>query len=362
MFIDKDPVDITMFQVMNEHSEIVNKKVMANFKNETLIEALKQMLFARTVDLQIVSYQRQGRMYTYPPNIGQEAIAVATGMNLTNVDWLTPAYREMAAWFAKGLSLNDIFMYWGGDENGSAMKNADKFLPISIPISSQLLHAVGIGFAIKYQKKKGIVVAFCGDGGTSEGDFHEAMNFASVWRVPVVFIIQNNGYAISCPITKQTGSKNITLKSIAYGMKGIQVDGNDFCASFTAVKEAADLARQDKGPILIEALTYRLGAHTTSDDPTRYRSAEEEKKWQPKDPVRRLRNYLATNSLWDKKEEEKLLAQYKKQVDTEFKKFEDSSPYKLEDCFKYLYDEMPDDLREQQVRYERYINWMEGGQ
>jgi pyruvate dehydrogenase E1 component alpha subunit len=315
------------------------------------------MNFARTADLLAVSYQRQGRMYTYPPNLGQEAIGAAMGKLMRPQDWLVPAFREMTAWLLKGARLRDIFLYFGGHEDGSIFANASNFLPSCVPIASQLPHAAGIGYAIKYKKQDSVVFTFSGDGSTSEGDFHEALNMAAVWKAPVIFTIQDNQYAISVPVKSQTASINLAVKSVAYGIPGIKVDGNDFFAVFTAGKEAMEYARSGKGPILIEAVTFRQGAHTTSDDPSLYRTLEEEKSWLIKDPLKRLRGYLVSKNLWKMENDEPLLEEFKKEVEKEFAIYENYPPYKVEDVFKFLYKEMPENLKQQQVAYEEFLQW-----
>ena len=360
MFKEYDPLTSDQLQIMNEKGEIINKKWMPGLSDGDIAESMKKMLYARTADLQAVSYQRQGRMHTYPPNLGQEAIATAAGMVMSNEDWLVGAYRELAAWLAKGVTLEEVFLYWNGHEDGSRRSNAKRTLPVSVPISSQLLHAVGIGYSLKLKKEKAAVFTFCGDGGTSQGDFHEALNFAAVWKVPVIFIVQNNGYAISYPVSKQTVSRNIAVKSVAYGMPGIQVDGNDILASYSAFQYSKDYVLEGNGPVLIEAVTYRMGAHTTSDDPGRYRSKEEEDSWTERDPVERVRKYLEGKGLWDKKTEDKLLAQYRDMVDTEFRKVENYKPYELTECFDYMYADPPGDLNRQKVDYEKFLNRSEG--
>ncbi len=346
-----------MFQVMDNDGKIINSKWKPDISDEKVLEAYKFMNFARTADLMSVSYQRQGRMYTYPPNLGQEAIGTAAGFIMRDKDWLVPAFRELSAWMLKGAKLKDIFLLWRGNEDGSRFSDAPNFLPSAVPIASQLVHAAGIGYSLKYQKKEGVVYAFVGDGGTSQGDFHEALNFAAVWKVPVVFIVQNNQFAISVPFRKQTVSKSIAIKSLAYGIPGIQVDGNDYLAIYKTIEEAAKHAESGNGPVLIEAVTYRRGAHTTSDDPSLYRTKEEEEQWEEKDPVKRLRNYLVSKKLWKSEDDELLLKEYKKEVDEQFRAYENYKPYKLEDVFKYHYAEMPDDLKKQQVDYEKFLNW-----
>jgi len=357
MFNEYNPLEKKMFQVIDNNGKVLDKKWMPKIDNEKLVTIYKDMLFARTADLQIVSYQRQGRIFTYPPNYGQEAIAAAAGVHIKDNDWLVPAFREMGTMLAKGVSLKELFLYFMGYEDGSAFKKAKNTLPISVPIASQLLHAAGIGYAIKYNKEDKVVFGFVGDGGTSEGDFHEAVNFAGVWKVPVIFIIQNNQYGISTPTKMQTASESLAIKAIAYGVKGIQVDGNDFFAMYKAIEESVDACRKGEGPILIEAVTYRKGAHTTSDDPTKYRTKEEEQEWEAKDPMKRFKSYLISKKLWSEKEEENILPQYKEEIDRQFVEAENYGPYPAEDIFKYMYSEMPDDLKDQMSEHERFLQW-----
>lgn len=352
-----NPQTLKLFRVMDQEGKIKNSQWKPSLTDDELLQAFKFMQFVRLADQMAVSYQRQGRMYTYPPNFGQEAIATAVGFLAKKEDWIVPAFREMAAWLKKGARLKDIFLYWGGDEDGSKFSGAPNILPSSVPIASQLPHAVGIGYAMKYKKQKGVVYTFVGDGGTSQGDFHEALNFAAVWKVPVVFIIQNNQYAISVPVNRQTVSKNLAIKAVGYGMEGIQVDGNDYLAMHRALSEAAEYAASGRGPVLIEAVTFRRGAHTTSDDPSLYRTEEEEESWALKDPINRLRKYLIFRKIWNEKEEQALLESYKKEIDAEFTAFENYPPYALENVFRYHYEKLPDDLKKQQMEYEKFLNW-----
>lgn len=360
MFKEYTPLKNKMFQVMDDNGKIINPAWMPEIEPEKLVRIYKDMLFARTADLQIVSYQRQGRIYTYPPNYGQEAIAAAAGALIKDHDWMVPAFRELGTMLAKGVTLKEMFLYFMGNEEGSNFKNANFTLPISVPIASQLVHAAGIGYAINYNKEKKVVYAFVGDGGTSEGDFHEAVNFAGVWKVPVIFIIQNNQYGISTPTRMQTASENLAVKAVAYGVKGIQVDGNDIFAMYKVIEESAKLCLNGDGPVLIEAVTYRKGAHTTSDDPTKYRTKEEEDAWEEKDPLKRLRLYLIENGLWSDKEESKIIPQYKEEIDRQFIEAENHPPYPKEDVFRHLYSEMPDDLKEQENQYDRFLQWKSG--
>ncbi len=359
MLKEFDAIKKKMFRIMDDDGRIISDKHMPAITDQELVNAYHDMVFARTADHMTVSYQRQGRIYTYPPNYGQEAIHGATARVIRHEDWLVPAFREMGAWLAKGATLKDIFMYFMGHEAGNSWPEAHHLLPIAVPIASQLPHATGIGYAIKYKKLDEVVFTFVGDGGTSEGDFHEALNFAGVWKVPVIFIVQNNQFAISVPFRMQTASEGIAIKAVAYGMPGVQVDGNDFFAMLKTLQEAVAHCREGKGPVLIEAVTYRKGAHTTSDDPTKYRSKEEEEKWDQKDPLKRLKNYLVGKDLLNEAEEAKLEEQYRQEIDRIFIEAENQPATPLEDVFKYMYADMPDDLRKQQVEHENFLQWKE---
>ncbi|HCM59690.1 MAG TPA: pyruvate dehydrogenase (acetyl-transferring) E1 component subunit alpha [Bacteroidales bacterium] len=357
MFDQFDPADNKMLQVIDNNGKVISKELMPKLSDDEMLKLYKDMLFVRTLDHMIVSYQRQGRVYTYPPNYGQEAIGVAAGAVLRHDDWLVPAFRELGAWLAKGATMKDVFMFNMGFEEGTKFAGANHMLPSSVPIASQLLHAAGIGYAVKYEKKDEVVMAFVGDGGTSEGDFHEALNFAGVWKVPVIFVVQNNQYAISVPVKMQTASINMAIKSKAYGIKGIKVDGNDIFAMLAAFRYAHEYARKESQAVLIEAITYRKGAHTTSDDPTKYRTTDEEKEWDLKDPLRRMKLFLEKKKLWSDAEEEKLVEEYNKEIDRQFIETEQTVSYPLEDVFKYTYAEMPQDLRDQQIEHEKFLQW-----
>ncbi|MBB3185903.1 pyruvate dehydrogenase (acetyl-transferring) E1 component subunit alpha [Microbacter margulisiae] len=358
IFDEFDPKEDKIFRLIDNEGQVLNASLMPDLDDEIIVKAYKEMLFARVADEMAVSYQRQGRMYTYPPNMGQEAIAVAAGLVIRHEDWLVPVFRELGTWLAKGVSLKEIFLYYMGNEAGSNFKNAHHVLPFSIPIASQVQHAVGIGYSIKLKKIDEVAFTFVGDGGTSEGDFSEALNFAGVWQVPVVFTIQNNQYAISVPVRSQTKSINLAIKSYAFGIPGIKVDGNDFFAMFLAYKEALEYARAGNGSVLIEALTYRKGSHTTSDDPTKYRDKGEETEWAKADPIIRLKKYMDHKGIW-KEDETALIEQYRTEVDKQFEEAEHFTPYQLEDVFQHTYVDMPDDLRRQKLEYEQFLTWKE---
>lgn len=356
------PIDDKIYRVIDENGKVVIKDWKQPFSDEEMIKSYQDLLFERTADQMAVSFQRQGRMYTYPPNIGQEAIHIAAARVIKEEDWLVPAFRELGAWLAKGVSLKEIFMYFKGSEDGSRFEKANRMLPVSVPIASQLIHAAGIGYAMNYQNEKAAAFAFVGDGGTSEGDFHEALNFASVWDAPVVFVIQNNQFAISVPLKMQTRSKNLAVKGLAYDVASVLVDGNDFFAMYEVLQFARDYVLNEKRPFLIEARTYRMGAHTTSDDPTRYRTSEEEEIWAARDPQIRLQKYLASKKLWKPADDKPLIESYKKMIEKEFEAAEAHPATLLDDVFDYMYKDLPDELVRQKNTLKNYYNAIGGAQ
>ena len=350
-------VEEKMYQILDKDGKVVNKKDLPDLSDEDLVSMFKTMLYTRIIDEKALSYQRQGRMLTYAPNTGQEATQVGSASAMKKSDWLVPAFRELGAWLTHGATLKNIYLYWYGNEWGSYMPDV-KILPVSVPIASQYQHAAGIGMSINIKGEDDIVMTYVGDGGTSHGDFHEALNFASVFNAPVVFIIQNNQYAISVPRKSQSKTKTLAQRAIAYDMPGRLVDGNDILAMYSATKEAVDRARSGGGPTLIEAYTYRLGAHTTSDDPTKYREDSEVDEWRVKDPIDRFQKYLIEKKLIDEEWVEKTRAELEKEVMSTFEEIEKDSDTEIEDIFKYQYETMPPHLEEQLNDYKAYL---EGG-
>lgn len=346
------------YRILDKDGKLVLKEDLPDLTEEELLYLYKTMLFSRTIDERALSYQRQGRMLTYAPNLGQEATQIGSAYAMEKDDWLVPAFRELGAWLVRGYPLKNIYLYWYGNEWGSHMPEDVKVLPVSVPIGSQYQHAAGIGMANNIKGEDNVVVTYIGDGGTSHGDFHEALNFAATFKAPVIFIIQNNQYAISVPRHKQTASETLAQKALAYGMPGVLVDGNDIFAVYSATKEAIDRARNGEGPTLIEAYTYRLGAHTTSDDPTLYREDSEVEEWKEKDPVKRFRQYLLDQGILSQEWEEKTKKELDELVATTFEEIEDKSDTEIEDIFKYHYETMPPQLEEQ---LEEYKNFLEGG-
>ncbi|TJX12797.1 pyruvate dehydrogenase (acetyl-transferring) E1 component subunit alpha [Tissierella creatinini] len=354
---DYNPLDNIQYSVLDLNGNVLKEEDIPDFTDEELFYLYKTMLYTRIIDDKALSYQRQGRMLTYTPNTGQEAAQIGSSYALEKGDFLVPAFRELGAWLIKGVPLKNIYLYWYGNEWGSHIDDV-KILPISVPIASQMQHAVGIGMANNIKGEKDVVLAFVGDGGTSEGDFHEALNFAAVFKTPVVFLIQNNQYAISTRREIQTMSKNLAQKAIAYEIPGILVDGNDIFAMYNATKAAVNRARNGQGPALIEAYTYRLGAHTTSDDPSKYRAKEEVEEWKKKDPLLRFRLYLQQKGLLTDELEERTKKDLEEEVMATFESIENKSDTEIEDIFKYHYATMPPQLEEQLNEYKAF--W-EGG-
>lgn len=314
-----------------------------------LLNLYYQMVRARTFDKKAIALQRTGKLGTYAPINGQEAIFTAIGHALCKEDVLVPYYRDYAAQFQRGVKMSEILSYWGGDERGSQFACDSEDLPISVPIASQTLHAAGIAFAFQYRKQERVALVTIGDGGTSEGDFYEAINVSGAWNLPVVFVINNNHWAISVDIAKQTSAKTLAQKAIAAGFEGIQVDGNDVLACREVIGQAIEKARKGKGPTLIEALSYRLSDHTTADDATRYQPKEAvDEAWQ-KEPIRRFRQFLHQQNLWDENKEKELLDQCATEVQQAVEEYLTRPKQPVSSMFDYHYAELPDYLMEQRA-------------
>lgn len=259
---------------------------------EVLLELHRAMVVARRFDTQVTALTRQGRLATYPSALGQEAAEIAAVKVLRDTDWLFPTYRDSIALLTRGVPGESILAFFRGDWHMSFDPYDHCISPQATPLATQTLHAVGFGTAAVRKGEDTVCLAFVGDGATSEGDTHEALNFAAVWNAPVVFLVQNNQYAISTPTWRQFKSRSLADRAVGYGMPGRMVDGNDAAAMHAVLSEAVDRARRGEGPTLIEARTYRIESHTNSDDPTRYREDAEREAWREKDPIARLEAYL----------------------------------------------------------------------
>jgi pyruvate dehydrogenase E1 component alpha subunit len=319
------------------------RKLPAFASDSSLLVALyRAMVLARAFDLKTVSLQRTGRLGTYAVALGQEAVAAGVASAMRDEDVLLPSYRDNAALLWRGVKMEEILLYWGGDERGSRFSGPPHDFPYCIPVGSQAPHAAGVAFAFKLRKERRVAVCFFGDGATSKGDLWESMNFAGVQKLPVVFVANNNQWAISVPLRLQTASETIAQKAIAAGFSGEQVDGNDVIAVRAAAEEAIAAARAGEGPRLIEALTYRLGDHTTADDAGRYRPPEEVQAHWKEEPIARLRAYLVSQNAWTKAQEEALASECQARVDAAVESYLATAPQPPVTMFDHLYAELPE--------------------
>ena len=314
----KIPDKLEHLSILDEKGKL-DKDLEPDIPEDLLLKLHRAMLLGRRFDERLLSLQRQGRIGTFAPVTGQEASQLGAVAPLRESDWTAPSFRETAAELWRGKAMESVILAFGGYNEGWPEEKPHNDLPVSVPVGSQVLHAVGIAWAIKYRQKDDVAMTFLGDGGTSEGDFHEGLNFAGVFQAPVIFVCQNNQWAISFPRSKQTRSKTLAQKAVAYGIPGIQVDGNDILAVYVAAKEAIDRARAGDGPTLIENETYRMMMHTTADDPKRYRQEKDVEAWKKRDPIIRFQKYLTDKGLLSDKKindlEEEVKAEIQKAVE-----------------------------------------------
>jgi pyruvate dehydrogenase E1 component alpha subunit len=283
--------------------------------NGQLLDMMHWMRLGRAFDHRAISLQRQGKSGTYGPMAGQEAALVGSATALDRSrDWIVPQYREALALAIHGWSLGRNLLYLRGHPRGGHVPEGVNSLPIQISVASQILHGVGLAWGFRLQKKDSVVLIYFGDGATSEGSFHEGCNFAGTFAVPAVLFCQNNGWAISTPRNRQTAAESIAQKAEGYGFPGVQVDGNDPVAVYEVVRSAVERARAGQGPTLVEAITYRLGAHTTADDPTRYVPPDELKRWQARDPIPLFERELKARGLWDEQRAEAMDQQIEQEI------------------------------------------------
>ncbi|MDQ4501661.1 pyruvate dehydrogenase (acetyl-transferring) E1 component subunit alpha [Sinomonas sp. ASV322] len=312
-----------------------------------LLEAYRQLVIGRRVNDQNSALVRQGRLAVYPSSHGQEACQVAAALCLRDGDWMFPTYRDSVAVMTRGVDPVETMTLFRGDWHGGYDPHAHKVGIQSTPLTTQLLHAVGVAHAAKLRGEDTVVLAMCGDGATSEGDFHEALNFAAVFHLPVVFFIQNNQYAISVPLAHQTVAPSLAHKAVGYGMAGERVDGNDIVALLAVLDRAVTLARAGSGPLLVEANTYRMQAHTNADDATRYRNQAEVEAWAAKDPLNRMRHYLrSTGHLTD--DAETAFAGDAEDIAQQLRDGLNAEPrLDPQDLFRHVFTEPTPQLREQ---------------
>jgi len=335
-----------MLQILNEHGN-ANEKLVPKLTKEQMLKMYEFMLQGRLFDETALKLQREGRMLTFAAGIGQEAAAVGSAFALQQNDWMFPSFRENSSFMVRGMPPELLYQYWAGDERGNKIPENLNCFTVSVPVGSQITHAVGAAWAMKLRKEKNITLVYFGDGATSKGDFHEGMNFAGVFHVPCVFVCQNNQWAISVPRSHQTASETIAQKAFAYGFDGVLVDGNDIFAVYAATKASADKARTGDGPTLIECFTYRLADHTTADDSSRYRTQEELEEWKKKDPIVRFEKYLFAKGILAEKIRKEIQDRVQKRIDEAVKAAESVSSPNPEDIFNFTYADMPWFLKEQ---------------
>lgn len=333
--------EITLTRYLDEEGRPLGPLPDFAETTDNLIPLYRAMVLTRRFDAKAVALQRTGRMGTFASSLGQEAVSVGTAAAMTADDVLVPSYREAGAQLWRGTKMEELFLYWGGDERGSDYAGPREDFPVSIPVGSHGLHATGVAYAFKLRGQKRAAVCMHGDGATSKGDFYEAINFAGVWQVPAVFVVANNGWAISVPTERQTRAATIAQKGFAAGIEVMQVDGNDIIAMRDALGQALDRARNGGGPTLVEAITYRLTDHTTADDAGRYRPAEEVSENWKKDPIPRLRNYLVEAQAWDKAREEALLEEVNAEIEAAVAAYEATPPMPPTVMFDHLHAELP---------------------
>ena len=347
---------VEYLSILNENGQL-DKKLEPRIPEETLLKLHRAMLLARRFDERMLNLQRQGRIGTFPPIKGQEAAQLGAIASLRPSDWMAPSFREGAAELWRGRTLESVLLYSNGYSEGARIAEDRNDLPVSIPVGSQILHAVGLGWAIKYRQKDDVAMTFFGDGATSEGDFHEGLNFAGVFQVPVIFVCQNNQWAISIPVSKQTRSKTLAQKAVAYGIPGIQVDGNDILAVYAAASEAVERARSGRGATLIECVTYRVMMHTTADDPKRYRTEEEVESWRKRDPLTRFQKYLGDKGLLSADDTERIDNEVLEEIQAAVDKAEAQmkTPADPLAMFDHAYAELPPHLSEQRDELAREL-------
>lgn len=351
-----------VYEAVTERLEImdtegqVDEALMPTLDPSRYRDLYRDMVLMRAFDDKALKLQRQGRMGTWPPIKGQEAIQAGVALAMNEEDWLLPSFRDHGSMVLHGVPLHLVYAYWAGDERGSSFPEGVRCFPVAVPVGSQWQHGAGVGLSLKLRGEKAVAVTFGGDGSTSEGDFHEGINCAGVFAANTVFVIQNNQWAISVPLHRQTASETLAQKAHAYGVPGIQVDGNDVFAVYVAATEAIERARSGGGPSLIEAVTYRLGDHTTADDASRYREDEELKKWEARDPILRMRRFLVGQGLWDDDQEAVLAEEAHNWVDAQVKILEEMPPQQPEEIFTSMYAELPPHVAEQMEELLREVD------
>ena len=357
------PKNIEYISILNEDGEL-DQELEPQIPDKKLLKLHRKMLLSRRFDERMLKLQRMGRIGTFAPIKGQEASQIGIVAAMRESDWMVPSFRETGAYLWRGTPMENILLVNAGYYQGNEFPEDSTDLPVAVPVGTQPLHAVGIGYGIKYRDEDDVVATFFGDGATSEGDFHEALNFAGVFQTPTIFVCQNNQWAISVPRSKQTISETIAQKAVGYGLPGLQVDGNDILAVYAAAQEAVERARAGEGATFIECVTYRLSVHTTADDPTKYRDEEEVEKWAKRDPIPRFQNYLKDKGLLTDEDIEALEEEIKEEiqaaVDSAEKKMKELDDDALS-MFDHIYEEMPPHIKAQREELKAELEEEENG-
>lgn len=322
-------------------------ELLPELTDSQFLQLYELLQYTRLADDRALSLQREGRLGTFPSSLGQEASQVGSAFALANQDWVFPSFRELGVFLCLGFPLSQYFRYWMGDERGLLSPPELNIFPINIAVGTHLLHAAGVAMGAQYRQDPVVAVPFLGDGGTSKGDFHEALNMAGIYRLPLVAICQNNQWAISVSRKNQTAAATLAQKAIAFGIKGIQVDGNDVLAVYQATREALDRARDGGGATFIECETYRMSDHTTADDARRYRDPAEVEPWQAKDPLLRMRRFLEQRGLWGEPEQLELEKTLHQRLDRAVADAEKIEPPPAVDMFHYTCHELNSRQQEQ---------------
>ncbi|MEK9197617.1 pyruvate dehydrogenase (acetyl-transferring) E1 component subunit alpha [Ureibacillus sp. 179-F W5.1 NHS] len=341
-----------MFQILNEEGKIVNEDAVPDLTDEELVELMTRMVYTRILDQRSISLNRQGRLGFYAPTAGQEASQLASHFALEKEDWILPGYRDVPQIVWHGLPLWKAFLFSRGHFVGNQIPEGVNVVPPQIIIGAQYVQTAGVALGIKKRGTKNVAITYTGDGGSSQGDFYEGINFAGAFKSPAIFVVQNNQYAISTPRDVQTAAKTIAQKGIAAGIPSILVDGMDPLAVYVATRYARERAVNGDGPSLIETMCYRYGPHTMSgDDPTRYRTTDIDNEWAAKDPIVRFRIYLEGKGLWSEEKETEVIERAKEEIKAAIKKADETPKQKVTDLIENMFEEKPYNLQEQ---YEIY--------